>query len=88
MVNYTITLTDTEAQAFTYAAVSPQEWIQNAAQYRSTVAIDDIVKICVEQCLATQTPIPSTKDEMVTLAFEKGWVVPLANNIPIPQEQA
>lgn len=73
-MNYQITLTAAEDAALAYAALSQQDWIDNAIHERCRVAIEEIVKVCVEKCLATGIQIPSSKDEMVTLAFNQGWV--------------
>ena len=74
MTTYTITLTAAEDAALSYAALSQQEWIDNAVHERCRIAIEEIVGITVQKCLDTNTPIPGSKDAMVTLAFEQGWV--------------
>jgi len=74
MANYTITLTEAENKALSYAALAQQEWIDNAIHERCRVAIDEIVALTVQKCLETNTAIPGSKDAMVDLAFEKGWV--------------
>jgi hypothetical protein len=74
MNNYTISLTDTEKKAMEYSAYDPQEWVENAMKERARIATEEIVKICVEKCLETNTPIPGCKDDMVLLSFEQGWV--------------
>ena len=71
---YTVTLSDAEAKAFAHIAVNPQEWIDNLVHARCENAINDIVQITVAKCLETNTQIPGSKDEMVTLAFTQGWV--------------
>ena len=73
-MNYTITLTTAQDQALSYVAASQQDWIDNAATNRARIAIDEIVAITVQKCLDTDTAIPGSKDAMVTLAFEQGWV--------------
>ena len=73
-MDYTVTLTTAQDQALSYVAASQQDWIDNAVTNRARIAIDEIVAICVQQCLDTGTQIPSSKDDMVTLAFEQGWV--------------
>ena len=73
-MEHTVTLTTAEYMALGYAAVSPEDWIDNAIHYRCSVAIEDIVKICVEKCLASNIQIPGSKDAMVELAFAQGWV--------------
>lgn len=85
-ISYTVTLTDTENKALGWAAVSQEQWIDNAAHERCRVAIEDICRICVEKCLETNTPIPNTREGMVDLAFEKGWVVPAADRPTIPNQ--
>jgi hypothetical protein len=71
---YTINLSAAEDAALSYAAFSQQEWIDNAVHERCRIAIEEIVALTVQKCLETNTPIPGSKDAMVTLAFERGWV--------------
>jgi hypothetical protein len=78
-MNYTITLSAAEDKALSWAAVSQDAWIQNAIHERCRVAIEDISKICVEQCLANNIQIPGSKDAMVDLAFQNGWVLTAAD---------
>lgn len=79
MKNYTVVLTDAEDKALSFVALSQQEWIDNAVKNRCRIAIDDIVQICVKECLNTGTQIPGSKEEMVDLSFSKGWVKTLAD---------
>jgi len=89
MSNYTITLTAAEDAALSYVALSQQEWIDNAVHERARISIDEIVVITVQKCLETNTPIPGSKEEMVSLAFEKGWVKTAAErNAEAQAEQA
>ena len=73
-MNYTITLTAAEDAALSHVAFSQADWIDNAVHERCRIAIEEIVGITVQKCLETNTPIPGSKDEMVTLAFAQGWV--------------
>jgi hypothetical protein len=74
MTTYTITLTEAENKALSYAALSQDDWIQNAIHERCRLAIDEIVALTVQKCLETNTAIPGNKDAMVDLAFIQGWV--------------
>lgn len=74
MTQYNITISGAEDKALSYAAFSQQDWIENAVHERCRIAIDEIAKICIEQCLANNIQIPGSKDEMVELAFAQGWV--------------
>jgi hypothetical protein len=40
----TVELTDNEYKAFEYVAVSPEEWIKNAAHNRARQAIDEVTE--------------------------------------------
>lgn len=82
-MQYIVDLTETEDKALGYAAFSPQNWIDNAAHERARIAIDEIVSIAVQKCLEQGIQIPSTKEEIINLAFEKAWVV-AAKDIPVP----
>jgi len=79
MATYTVNYSNAENLAMSYFAADINEWIQNAAHERARIAIEEIVKICVEKCLETNTQIPGSKDEMVELAFEQGWVISVAD---------
>ena len=73
-MDYKITLTDTEDKALAYAAASQQDWIDNVIHNRCRIAIDDIVKIAVDKFLAAGESMPGDRDEIVAIAFERGWV--------------
>jgi hypothetical protein len=73
-VTYTIILTDAENLALHHVAISAQEWIDNAVHERCRIAIDEIVALSVEQCLAQGIQLPGSKDEIVELAKSQGWL--------------
>ncbi len=74
MTSYTIALSAAEDSALSAVAISQNDWIQNAVHERCRIAIEEIVALTVRKCLETNTPIPGSKDAMVDLAFEQGWV--------------
>jgi hypothetical protein len=74
MVTYTITLSDAEDKALHVVSLSAQDWIDNAVHERCRIAIEEIVALTVQKCLETNTQIPGSKDAMVDLAFDQGWV--------------
>jgi hypothetical protein len=78
MKNYTMTLTETEDKALSYVAFSQQDWMDNAVHERCRIAIEEIVALTVQQCLANNVQIPGSKDEIVELAFAQGWVMAAA----------
>ena len=75
---YTMTLTETEYKALSYVAYSQQDWMDNAVHERCRIAIEEIVALTVQQCLANNVQIPGSKDEIVELAFAQGWVIAAA----------
>ena len=74
MATYTITLTEAEDAALAYVAFSQDAWIQNAVHERCRIAIDEIVVLTVQKCLDTHTQVPGSKDEIVALALQQGWI--------------
>ena len=78
MKNYTTTLTSAEDSALSYVAFSQDDWIQNAVHERCRIAMEEIVALTVQQCLANNVQIPGSKDEIVELAFAQGWVMAAA----------
>ena len=71
---YTVQLTDAQDMAFDYVTAHKQDWCDNAIQHRCNQAISEIVRIATDKCFETNTPVPATKDELVMLAFQRGWV--------------
>jgi hypothetical protein len=74
MSQYIINLTEAEDLALSCVALSQDEWIQNATHERCRVAIEEIVSLTVAKCLETNTQIPQSKEEIVFLARDKGWI--------------
>lgn len=73
MPNITITLTDTQMKGLEYAAVSPQDWAENAVTERARQANDEIVQMYTNRALDEGIQIPATRDEIVTDAFTRNW---------------
>ena len=74
MPNITITLTETQMKGLEYAAVSPQEWAENALTERARQANDEIVQVYTNRALDEGVQIPATREEIVTDAFTRDWV--------------
>lgn len=68
MATYTITLSDAEDKALHVAALSAQDWIDNAVHERCRIAIDEIVNAEVQRKLAAGEPITGTKEDIVLAA--------------------
>lgn len=73
-MDYTITLTDTEDKALSYASATQQAWIDNAVHNRCRIAIDEIVDIYTKRALDENVQIPATRELIVADAFTRGWV--------------
>ena len=74
MVDFTVTLTDTENKGMEYAALNVQDWIDNAATNRARIAVDEIVNLYTTKALDDGVAIPATRDLIVEDAFTRGWV--------------
>jgi hypothetical protein len=78
MPNITITLTDTQYKGLEYAALSPQDWADNAVTERCRIANDEIVKLTVQHCLDNGIQVPATREAIVTYAFDNDIVMTAA----------
>jgi len=74
MPNITVSLTDTENKALEYAALSVQDWADNALKNRARIAIDEIVAALVAHCNENSIALAVGKEAQVTQAFELGVV--------------
>mgnify|MGYP003118225443 CR=1 FL=1 len=73
-MDYTITLSETEDKALSYAAYSQQDWIDNAVHERARIAIDEIADIVVKHCLDNGIQVPATREDIVAYGFDNGIV--------------
>ena len=85
MPNITIEVTDTELKCMEYAALSPQDWADNAVTNRARIAGDEIVAKLVEHCNANEIALAVGRDAQITQAFELG-VVDTAENVQAAME--
>ena len=83
MPDITISVTDTELKSLEFAAVSPQEWADNAVTNRARMAKDEIISLLVAHCNANSVALAVGEDAQVTQAFDLGVVQRLAD-VPAP----
>ena len=74
MPNITIALTDTQYAGLEYAALSPQDWAENAVTERARIANDEIVQLAVQHCLDNGIQVPATREDIVAYAFANSIV--------------
>ena len=74
MPDITVTLTDTENKALEYAAVSVQDWADNALTNRARIAKDEIIALLVAHCNANEVALAVGEDAQVAQAFDLGVV--------------
>ena len=77
-MNITITLTDTEYKALEYAALSVQDWADNALHNRARIAKEEIIALLVKHCNENSIQLATGEDAQVTQAFDLGVVKTLA----------
>ena len=68
MTTYTITLSAAEDKALGVAALSQDDWIQNAVHERCRIAIEEIVASEVQRLLAAGQSITGSKEDIVNAA--------------------
>ena len=69
-----IKLTDTQFKGLEYAALSPQDWAENAVTERARIANDEIVQLTVQHCLDNGIQVPATREAIVAYAFDNDVV--------------
>jgi len=74
MPTITIELTDTQYKGLEYAALSPEDWAENAVTERCRIANDEIVKITVDYCLDNDITVPANREAIVSYAFDNDIV--------------
>jgi hypothetical protein len=70
----TVELTDTQLKGLEYAAVSPQDWADNALTNRARIANDEIVQTAMNYYLDNGIQAPITREAIVADAFTRGIV--------------
>jgi hypothetical protein len=84
MPNITIELTETQYKGLQYAALSPEDWTENAITERARIANDEIVQIVVQHCLDNGVQVPATREAIVAYGFDNNIVKTAA----VRQEEA
>ena len=74
MPDITTTLTATQQKCMEYAAVSVQDWADNALTNRARIAKDEIISLLVAHCNANNVTIATGEDAQITQAFDLGVV--------------
>ncbi len=74
MPGITVTLTDTENKALEYAAVSVQDWADNALKNRARIAKDEIIALLVAHCNANDVALAVGEAAQVAQAYDLGVV--------------
>ena len=78
MPDLNITLTDIQYKGLEYAALSPQEWSENAVAERCRIANDEIVDLTVKYCLDNAIQVPASRELIVAYAFDNDIVATAA----------
>ena len=91
MIDMKITITEAEWKALAYVAVSPDEWVTNAAKARAAAAVQEIYETEIQRMMADPNikSIPADRDEVIRSADIKSAAERQAEflaNPPIPPE--
>jgi len=74
MVDIIVKLTDTQNKCLEYAAVSVQDWADNAIHNRARIAQDEIIGALITHCNTKEIAMAVGVDAQVAQAFELGVV--------------
>ena len=70
MADITVSLTDTENKCMEYAAISVQDWADNALKNRARIAKEEIISLLVAHCNANNVAIATGEDAQITQAYD------------------
>ena len=70
MAEIKITVTDTQVKCLEYAAVSVQDWCDNAVHNRARIAQEEIIAKLVEHCNANSIALAVGTEKQVAQAYE------------------
>ena len=87
MAEIKVTVSDTQVKCLEYAALSVQDWCDNAIHNRARVAQQEIVAKLVAHCNENSIAIATGADAQVAQAFELK-VVDTAKNVSDAAEKA
>ena len=74
MATITVEVTDTQYKSLEYAAVDPQDWVENFVTERARVANEEIIAKLVTHCNANSIALAVGEEAQVTQAFDLGVV--------------
>ena len=74
MPNITVVLTEAQNKCLEYAALSVQNWADNALHNRARVAQEEIIAALVAHCNENDVAIATGADAQVIQAFDLGVV--------------
>jgi len=70
MAEIKVTVTATQVKCLEYAAVSVQDWCDNAVHNRARIAKEEIIEKLVKHCNANSIAIATGEEAQVTQAYE------------------
>ena len=82
IMDYTITLTETEKKSMEYITHDVDDWITNSAKARAKIAKDEIIAKLVAHCNANSIALAVGEDAQVTQAYDLGIVEKASSEIP------
>ena len=85
MATITVEITDSEFKALEHIAVDPAGWIKEFVIHRAFVATEDIVSLVTTHCLDNELTIPSTREAMITFAYENKLIEKAADQNTAPE---
>tara|TARA_B100000963_G_scaffold345051_1_gene348551 strand:- start:241 stop:498 length:258 start_codon:yes stop_codon:yes gene_type:complete len=85
MATITVEITDSEFKALEHIAVDPAGWIKEFVLHRAFVATEDIVSLVTTHCLDNELTIPSTREAMITFAYENKIIEKAADQNTSPE---
>lgn len=78
-MEYTIIITEEEQLSLENIMYDVEDWTLNVVKERARLAGNDIVNLTVQKCLDEGIQIPSTRLDIIKLAYEQNWIINAKN---------
>lgn len=82
MTDYTISYTELEDLGMLYICANTSEWVNNVCKERARIAIEETFTDAVNAFVSRGESMPGTKEDIIKLAFEKGYLIPYKDRVP------
>lgn len=76
MASYSITFSELEELGMQYVCADTNDWVNNACKERARLAVEEAFNDAVNAFISRGEAMPGSKEEIIKLAYQKGYIIP------------